>query len=413
MNKSLTLKKDTPNDVPGETSDCDDSNHSTEVSEDRPEEFKMERNVTPGRKTPDDVSCETFDSDDSNHSTEVSEDKPEEEDWMDILGQGHLKKRVIRKGEKGMRPEKGDICTINFVGKLCDGTEVEKEDHLSIQVGDLEVIQGLDLAIVLMELGEIAEIVINERFAYGMSGTSTIPSLATVTYVVELKAIEVEPDIESLSISQRRERGNKKRERGNWWFGRHSVSYAVQCYRRALQYLQIDNGKTWNENEGAEPVTDAELQALLNDCIKVYNNLAAALIEMEVYAAALENADLVLKYQPNNIKALFRKGKILKLKGEYGKAYMVLLEAQKVEPESKWIHMELMSLKGKITKQYEKERLFYAKMLGIGNNGVSKDVKDVKECKVRNKSNIAKGILWTLVGASAAIVGIFVHRFAS
>lgn len=68
-------------------------------------------------------------------------------------------------------------------------------------------LQGLDLTIVLMELGEVAEVVINPRFAYGVRGTGSIPSNATITYTVELKGIEYEPEIETLSVTQRREIG--------------------------------------------------------------------------------------------------------------------------------------------------------------------------------------------------------------
>jgi len=102
-------------------------------------------------------------------------------------------------------------------------------------------------------------------------------------------------------------------------------------------------------------------------------------------------------------------GKILKIKGEYGKAYMVFLKAQKLEPESKSVQIELMSLKEKMSKESEKEKHLYAKMLGINKN----TDKPSKTVKVEDKSKIAKGILWTLLGASAAVVGILVHRFAS
>lgn len=102
-------------------------------------------------------------------------------------------------------------------------------------------------------------------------------------------------------------------------------------------------------------------------------------------------------------------GKILKIKGEYGKAYVTFLEAQKLEPEMKSIQVELMNLKGKMSKENEKEKHLYAKMLGI-NKEADKLSKSVK---VEDKSKIAKGILWTLLGASATIVGILVHRFAS
>ena len=58
-----------------------------------------------------------------------------------------------------------------------------------------------------MELGEIAEIKIDPRFAYGTRGEESIPPNATITYIVELKAIEDSPDIESLSVKERRELG--------------------------------------------------------------------------------------------------------------------------------------------------------------------------------------------------------------
>lgn len=58
-----------------------------------------------------------------------------------------------------------------------------------------------------MELGEVAEIVVHPRFAYGTRGTGSIPPNATITYTVELKEIKYEPDIETLSINQRREIG--------------------------------------------------------------------------------------------------------------------------------------------------------------------------------------------------------------
>lgn len=60
----------------------------------------------------------------------------------------------------------------------------------------------------------------------------------------------------------------------------------------------------------AEDTTDAELQALLEDRMKVYNNLAAAQMKTQAYDAALKSVESVLSCQPQNVKALFRKGSI-------------------------------------------------------------------------------------------------------
>lgn len=81
---------------------------------------------------------------------------------------------------------------------------------------------------------------------------------------------------------------------------------AIQSYRRALEYL--------DETEGGivfdpEPSTD-ELQDLLEDRIKVYNNLAQAQMKISAFDTALKSIDHVLLCSPDNIKALFRKGKV-------------------------------------------------------------------------------------------------------
>ncbi|KMQ91381.1 peptidyl-prolyl cis-trans isomerase fkbp8-like protein [Lasius niger] len=332
------------------------------------------------------------------------------DEWIDIFGNGQLKKRVIRKGENGTRPNRGDICTLNITGKLEDSKVVEEYENLVIQLGDMEVIQGLDLAIALMDVGEVAEIVVDPRFAYGKHGKRPIPPDATIIYTVELKTSELEPEIEMLSINQRREISNKKRERGNWWFTRMELPFAIQCYRKALEYLSSTKSST-NQSEEEESVSDAELQILLEDRIKVHNNLAAALIKTEAYDAALENVEHVLRCQPQNVKALFRKGTILRLKGEYAKAYAIFTEMQKLNPDMKIFTTELITLKDKITKNAEKEKQLYRKMLGV-----VQDKNSSKDGKADDKSKreFAKGVLWTLIGAaSVAAISIFIHRFTS
>lgn len=64
-----------------------------------------------------------------------------ENEWMDILGNGQLRKKTIVKGEKGTRPNRADLCTVNIIGKLENGKEVEAFDSVTIQMGDVEVVQ--------------------------------------------------------------------------------------------------------------------------------------------------------------------------------------------------------------------------------------------------------------------------------
>lgn len=51
-----------------------------------------------------------------------------------------------------------------------DGTLVEEFTNYDVQVGDVEVVQGVDMSIPLMTVGELAEISCDPRFAYGAQG---------------------------------------------------------------------------------------------------------------------------------------------------------------------------------------------------------------------------------------------------
>ncbi|PNI50454.1 FKBP8 isoform 14, partial [Pan troglodytes] len=58
-------------------------------------------------------------------------------------------------------------------------------------------------------------------------------------------------------------------------------------------------------------------------------------LKLDHYRAALRSCSLVLEHQPDNIKALFRKGKVLAQQGEYSEAIPILRAALKLEPSNK------------------------------------------------------------------------------
>lgn len=71
---------------------------------------------------------------------------------------------------------------------------VEDLQNHTVQVGDVEVVQGVDMAIPLMTVGELAEVTTEPRFAYGSNGLineddnqKTIPPNAKVRDPVDPK----------------------------------------------------------------------------------------------------------------------------------------------------------------------------------------------------------------------------------
>lgn len=68
-----------------------------------------------------------------------------------------------------------------------------------------KVIQGLDVAVALMNLNERCLLKIAPRLAYGQKGLpGKVPENATVVYDIELTAVEPEVEPESLSVKERK-----------------------------------------------------------------------------------------------------------------------------------------------------------------------------------------------------------------
>lgn len=344
----------------------------------------------------------------------TSKDKNEE--YLDILGNGTLLKKVLKEGQ-GERPESKDIAVINYTGRLDDGTIVEEERDCVVQIDDVEVVQGLDMALKLMNVGEQAEVIVAARFAYGELGLKdedhperTVPPNEKITYTVELVSTKEETDLESKSYAARKEIGNKKRLRGNFWMKRQEYNLAIQSYRRALEYLDESEGGITNPTESGqlEP-TNAELQELLEDRMKVYNNLALAQLKIAAYDAALKSVEHVLQCQPNNAKALFRKGKILDAKGDTKGAISFLQKAATIDEDDKLIQSELSKLVLKSKREARNEKDLYQKMLGHAQKLEQKS----KSAPATQNRETSKFKLWGYLMGSILIgvAGVAIYRY--
>ncbi|XP_052861716.1 peptidyl-prolyl cis-trans isomerase FKBP8 [Anopheles cruzii] len=345
--------------------------------------------------------------------------KQEPPEHMDILGNGTLMKKVLRQGRSELRPESKNIATINYTGRLDDGTVVEEEQDAVVQIDDVEVVQGLDMALKLMNEGELAEVVVNARFAYGEVGLKhetdpkrTIPPNATITYTVELVSMKEESELESRTYASRKEIGNKKRLRGNFWMKRQEYNLAIQSYRRALEYLDdtVSAGGMM-ETDAAGPIelSTTELQDLLEDRMKVYNNLALAQLKISAFEAALKSVDNVLKCQPNNAKALFRKGKIYDAKGDTKGAIALLQKAATIDVDDKLIQSELSKLVLKSKREARNEKDLYQKMLGQAQKLEQK----TKVVPTKQSTDSSKLKLWGyLVGTILiGVAGVAIYRY--
>lgn len=224
-------------------------------------------------------------------------DKEVDEDgWLDVLGSGELKKRVVKPGQgKDTRPQRSNWVVVNLKGTLEDGTVFEERKDWHIILGDMETVCGLDITLALMEKGEVAEIVIPARLGYGDLGCEpTVPPKAKLHYHAELVDTYKAKEETELPFQERLSIGDAKRERGNFWYSRGDYSNAAHCYRRALDFLD-DMGLNLAESP-------ADLQLLLDTRLKVYNNLTATQMKVTCQSlAALAPASVWLVIAMRNI----------------------------------------------------------------------------------------------------------------
>ncbi|KAI1891672.1 hypothetical protein AGOR_G00146190 [Albula goreensis] len=231
------------------------------------------------------------------------------DEWLDLLGNGQLKKKVLE----------------------------AEEPSLSFTLGDGDVIQALDLTVQLMGMNEKALVQTNAKYAYGDLGSTTpaVPPVADLTLELQLLEATDASDLGLLTPAKRITLAGQKRERGDYHYQCGDYAFAVNSYNIVLEV---------SEASSRVDISPQEEEELLDMKVKCLNNMAASQLKLEHHEAALRSCIAVLAHQPDNIKALFRKGKVLALQREYVEAIRILKGALKLEPTNKTIHAELSKM---------------------------------------------------------------------
>ncbi|CAF94214.1 unnamed protein product, partial [Tetraodon nigroviridis] len=145
---------------------------------------------------------------------------------------------------------------------------------------------------------------------------------------LEVKLLEATdaPDLELLPPVEKIALAGHTRQKGNAHYGRGDYASAVNSYSIALQIT---------ESSSKVDITPEEENELMDIKVKCLNNLAASQLKLERYDVARKSCMLALEHQPNNVKALFRMGKVLAYQDEYREAIQMMRKALKLEPSNK------------------------------------------------------------------------------
>ncbi len=103
--------------------------------------------------------------------------------------------RITTAIEEGKKPQKGDIVSVHYAGKLVNGTEFDssfkRNEPIEIPIGMGRVIAGWDEGIMLLKQGESATFLIPSELAYGSRGAAgVIPPNAWLIFDVQLVEVK-------------------------------------------------------------------------------------------------------------------------------------------------------------------------------------------------------------------------------
>ncbi|TPP62238.1 Peptidyl-prolyl cis-trans isomerase FKBP8 [Fasciola gigantica] len=280
---------------------------------------------------------------------------------LDILGNGLITKQVIEKGlGRETRPNHGDVVTVSYKCWLEEGDIlVEDVSELTFTVGDGDVIHAFDLAMPLAEVREKFELIADARFAYGSRGKEPdIPSNAKLRYHIQLLSSDDPPQYTAMPGHERLSLADQKREKGNYYFRREEYESAMNSYLKALKILSptsVDHeiGTVGVSASGADLSYDC-VKEMDNLILKLHNNLAATQLKIQAFDAAIRSCDIVLRKEPQNFKALFRKGRALVSLGNADEAIPVLRQVLELVPNSAMAAGELQL--ARTMQQNERER---------------------------------------------------------
>lgn len=344
-------------------------------------------------------------SDNSDEWTEI-----DQEGWENILGSGRLRRKIISASQvQEVRPVKGDQVTVSFKGTF-QGKEFEVHEKLIFNCDEGEVIRALDLVVALMHPGEIDDIIADPDLAYGDFGFPPhLPAKAAVEIQVQLLDIKPHESPLALPLEERQNIGQRKKDRGNFWFSHCDYSMAVQCYRKAVEYF--DDESIEIEVAMDRYLLPQPMQDLIAEKIKACNNLAQAQLKLQAFDSALASLKNVLKLDPNNEKALFRKAKALAAKGETELAIGTLRRVTRLYQENKEAQKDLQRLLAQQAQYNAKAKNISKKMLGLDKYEEEQEAK--KKAQKRRNLVTTSVFFACLAGAGAILATNYYVAFQS
>ncbi|OWR43675.1 hypothetical protein KGM_210582 [Danaus plexippus plexippus] len=265
---------------------------------------------------------------------------------------------VVEQGTGRDCPNDGSAVTVELEGKLTDGTVFDNRT-VSFVLGEgaeINICHGLERAIEKFNLSEKSILTIQPKYAFMSEGNSEmgVPPNAVVEYTVKLVSFEKAKEPWAMSADERVQQAKICKEKGTNYFKDNKYQMAIKKYKKVCTLLEdmVDDITQMSEYRNAG-------KRLL---LAVHLNLALVYLKVSAFYPANDHANKALKFDPKNVKGLFRRGQALLAIEEAEKALQDFEKVVQAEPENKAAANQIKVCRSVIARQKQKEKLLYANM---------------------------------------------------
>jgi len=195
-----------------------------------------------------------------------------------------------------------------------------------------------------MKVGERAILKCRADYAYGSESKRGIPANSTLIFDAELLGFgPAKKERWEYTDEEKITEAQKYKEEGTVKFKQGDFSGACRCYQESVDMVEF-------VEEGKSLVLSSNL------------NMAQAYLNLKDYASANEKAGKVLNEDPNNIKALYRRGVARNNLGLPDEAMVDLKAALALDPANANVKIELAKSKKSIADAKAKNKKAYSGM---------------------------------------------------
>ena len=166
--------------------------------------------------------------------------KESSQNYINITEDGGIKK-VIIKNSDGIKPSQNKEVLIKYISKYNNIIYDDSSNTIfRFTIGKNEVIKGLEIAVLSMNIGEKSKFIIQPNYAYMNNNLSSIiPKDAVIEIEIELiKVMDGQKDIKDMDYPEKLARSKQMKIKGNDKYKMNDFLYAKFFYLKGINFLE-------------------------------------------------------------------------------------------------------------------------------------------------------------------------------